>query len=92
MDVYVIQVLSPKNSSRRSTGDLRLVDCEDQDVAEVTVSARAAVEALQEDAVRIRRRSREFCTRRGMNYLLASNQVPVEQLVTSYLRARGLVR
>ena len=27
-----------------------------------------------------------------MNYLLASNQVPVEQLVSSYLRKRGLVR
>ena len=31
--------------------------------------------------------AREFCTRRGMNYLLASNQVPVEQLVTELSRA-----
>jgi hypothetical protein len=34
----------------------------------------------------------KFCARRGIVYLHASNQVPVETLVTSYLRARGLVR
>jgi hypothetical protein len=36
--------------------------------------------------------AREFCHRRGMSYLLDKNQLPVEQLVASYLRQRGLVR
>ena len=36
--------------------------------------------------------AREFCTRRGMSYLLANTEIPVEQLVTNYLRQRGLVR
>ena len=33
-----------------------------------------------------------FCTRRGMNYLFTSNQVPFEKLVLGYLRARGLLQ
>ena len=34
----------------------------------------------------------EFCSRRGIHYLLANNQLPVEDLVASHLRRRGLVR
>jgi hypothetical protein len=36
--------------------------------------------------------AREFCSRRGMTYLTARTDMPVETLVTSYLRRRGLVR
>ncbi len=36
--------------------------------------------------------ARDFCGRRGMNYLLANNQLPVEDLIGGYLRKRGLVR
>jgi len=34
----------------------------------------------------------DHCNRRGIVYLLARNEVPVEELVTGYLRTRGLVR
>jgi uncharacterized protein (DUF58 family) len=91
MDVYVIQILSQEEIDPDVKGDLRLVDCEDSDVAEVTVSApliaryKQTLNAFVEGA-------KTFCTRRGMNYLLARNDVPVDQLVSSYLRKRGLVR
>src|SRR5262245_58706582 len=39
MDCYVIQVLAPEELEPPVVGDLRLVDVEDADVAEVTVSA-----------------------------------------------------
>ena len=39
MDVYVIHVLSPEEFEPDVQGDLRLVDCEDGDVAEVTVTS-----------------------------------------------------
>ena len=39
MDVYVIQVLSAEEIEPDVQGDLRLVDCEDGDVAEITVTA-----------------------------------------------------
>ena len=34
----------------------------------------------------------DFCNRRGIFYLMANTEIPVEQLVSSYLRKRGLVR
>ncbi len=57
MDVYVIHVLSAEEIDPDLQGDLRLVDCEDGDVAEITVSG-PLLEALQADAGRLRRRRR----------------------------------
>ena len=91
MDVYVIHVLSQEEIEPDVKGDLRLIDCEDADVAEITVSAPLLKRYKQTLAAFIDS-AREFCTRRGMSYLLANNQVPVDQLIASYLRKRGLVR
>jgi uncharacterized protein (DUF58 family) len=91
MDVYVIHLLSQEEISPDVKGDLKLVDCEDEDVAEISVSApllaryQATLNAFTGGA-------QEFCARRGMNYLLVNNQTPVKELVASYLRRRGLVR
>jgi uncharacterized protein (DUF58 family) len=38
MDVYVIHVLCPEELNPELKGDLKLVDCEDGDIAEITVS------------------------------------------------------
>jgi uncharacterized protein (DUF58 family) len=91
MDAYVIQVLSNEELHPEVTGDLRLVDSEDADEAEVTVSA-PLLGRYQKTLAAFTGGAREFCTRRGMTYLLANNQLPVEQLVAGYLRERGLVR
>jgi uncharacterized protein (DUF58 family) len=91
MDVYVIQVLSTAEIDPDIKGDLKLVDCEDSDIAEITASApliakyKRTLNAFVDGA-------RNFCNRRGMNYLLARNDVPVDQLVSGYLRKRGLVK
>ena len=91
MDVYVIQVLSAAEIDPDIKGDLKLVDCEDDDVAEISASA-PLINRYKKTLAAFVDGAREFCTRRGMNYLLANNQVPVEQLVSGYLRKRGLVR
>ena len=91
MDVYVVHVLSPEELDPDIQGDLRLVDCEDGDVAEITVTGPLMKRYKQTLAAFIES-AREFCTRRGMTYLLARSEVPVEQLVTGYLATRGLVR
>jgi uncharacterized protein (DUF58 family) len=91
MDVYVIHILSQEEIDPDVKGDLKLVDCEDEDIAEITVSApllaryKSTLNAFVAGA-------QEFCNRRGMNYLLANNQTPVKDLIGSYLRRRGLVR
>jgi len=91
LDVYVVQVLSAEELEPEIQGDLRLIDCEDEDVAEVTVSG-PLLKRYKQTLAAFVEAAREFCTRRGMSYLLARNQVPVEELVTGYLRTRGLVR
>ena len=91
MDVYVIHVLSPEELEPDIAGDLRLVDCEDQDVAEITVS-RPLLGRYQRTLAAFIHGAREFCTRRGAAYLTASTETPLEQLVSNYLRKRGLVR
>jgi uncharacterized protein (DUF58 family) len=91
MDVYVVHALSAEEIEPEIKGDLRLVDCEDGDAAEITVSApllaryRRTLAAFIDGA-------KSFCNRRGMSYLLARNDLPVDQLVTRYLRTRGLIR
>ena len=72
-------------------GDLRLVDSEDRDEAEITVS-RPLLDRYQRTLASFIDGARTFCTRRGMTYLLANTTVPVDEMVTQYLRQRGLVR
>ncbi|MGA2258128.1 MAG: DUF58 domain-containing protein [Thermoguttaceae bacterium] len=91
LDVYVIQILSAAEIDPDITGDLRLIDCEDADMAEVSVTPALMTRYKQTLATFIDS-ARQFCTKRGMVYLLARNEVPVEDLVGGYLRNRGLVR
>ncbi|MEM9187018.1 MAG: DUF58 domain-containing protein [Planctomycetota bacterium] len=90
-DVYVVQVLSREEIDPDVTGDLKLVDCEDQDVAEISVSAPLLARYKQTLAA-FTAGAQDFCSKRGMNYLLANNQTPVKELMTNYMRRRGLVR
>ncbi len=91
MDVYVIQVLSAEELNPDVKGDLQLVDCEDEDHADITVSA-PLLKRYHQTLDHFVGSIREFCNKRGMVYLLANNQMPFEELVTKYLQQRGLVR
>ncbi len=91
LDLYAIQVLSPEEIDPTLVGDLKLVDVEDEDVAEVTISKplldryRANLQSFCNDL-------KNHCTRRGITYLFTSTRVPFDTLVMSYLRQRGLLR
>ena len=91
LDIYVIHMLSPEELEPEITGDLKLVDCEDADIAEITVS-RPLLNRYQQTLASFIDGARDFCNRRGITYLMANTEVPVERLVSSYLRQRGLVR
>lgn len=91
MDTYVVHLLSAEEIEPELQGDLRLVDCEDGDAAEISVSG-PLLRRYKETLAAFVDGARDFCTRRGMVYLLARNEVPVEDLVGGYLRTRGLVR
>lgn len=91
MDAYVVQVLSQEEIDPDVAGDLRLIDCEDDDVAEVTISA-PLLKRYKQTLNSFINGAKDFCNRRGMVYMLANNKLPVEQLIVHYLRERGLVR
>jgi uncharacterized protein (DUF58 family) len=91
LDIYVIQILSQEEIEPEVVGDLRLVDIEDEDVAEITVSA-PLLKRYKQNLAAYRAALHEFCTRRGIAYLFTSNQVPFDRLVLTYLRQRGLVK
>ena len=91
MDIYVIHVLSQEEVEPDLAGDLRLVDSEDDDMAEITVSApllqryKATLNAFVAGL-------KEWCTQRGITYIFTTNQNPFDKLVLNYLRERGLVK
>jgi uncharacterized protein (DUF58 family) len=90
-DVYVIQVLSQEELEPDLLGDLKLVDIEDSDEAEISVSG-ALLQRYKQNLAAFKAGLQDFCNRRGITYLTTSNQVPFDRLVLNYLRQRGLVR
>jgi len=91
MDIYVLQILSPQEVDPPLTGDLKLVDCEDEDVAEITVS-KPLLDKYKANLQAYCQSIRDYCTQRGANYLLATSDHPFETLLLTYLRQRGLLR
>ncbi|MHC4065137.1 MAG: DUF58 domain-containing protein [Planctomycetota bacterium] len=91
LDLYAVQILSPQETNPELAGDLRLVDVEDADVAEVTVS-RALLNRYKRTLETYCASLKEFCARRGISYLFTGTDVPFDQLVLSYLRRRGLLK
>ncbi len=91
LDIYVIQILSQEEIEPEIVGDLRLVDVEDDDTAEITVSG-PLLKRYKQNLAAYRAAIHEFCTRRGVSYIFTSNQVPFDRLVLNYLRQRGLVK
>jgi uncharacterized protein (DUF58 family) len=90
-DLFAVQILSPQELNPPLAGDLKLVDVEDEDTAEVTISApllkryQATLNGFCGDL-------QEFCVRRGAHYLRTASDTAVETLVMDYLRRQGLLR
>lgn len=90
-DLYVVQMLTPAETDPDLAGDLVLVDVEDGDAAEVTVSG-ALMSYYKRNLAAYCNELKAFCTRRGATYILASSADPPEQLVLNTLRRYGLLR
>jgi len=90
-DLYVIQVLSPQELSPDFGGDLKLIDVEDADTAEITVSG-ALAKYYKRNLTAYCNELKDFCMRRGSVYALAKSADSVESLVLNYLRRIRLLR
>jgi uncharacterized protein (DUF58 family) len=93
-DTFCIQVLSPEEidpAKHGLAGDLRLIDVEDEDAAEVTVSA-ALLKRYKQNLDAYCGALREFCVRRGMMHVTIDTATDLEKLLLDYLRKRGLLK
>ncbi len=91
LDLYVIQVLSPEEINPELAGDLKLLDVEDDDTAEVTIS-KPLLDKYKANLKTYCAGLKDHCLCRGINYLFTSTRVPFDVLVLTYLRQRGLIR
>ncbi|MHC5004277.1 MAG: DUF58 domain-containing protein [Planctomycetota bacterium] len=93
-DTFCMQLLSPEEvdpGKHGLAGDLRLTDIEDEDAAEITVSA-ALLRRYKENLNAYCGRLREFCVRRGIMHLTVDTSTNLDTLLLDYLRRRGLLK
>jgi len=93
-DTFCLQVLAPEEidpAKHGMAGDVRLTDIEDEDVAEVTVSA-ALLKRYKENLNAYCGKLRDFCVRRGMMHLTLDTSMDMNVLLMDYLRKRGLLK
>ncbi len=91
MDVFLIHLLSPEELSPSVQGDLKLVDCEDDDRREVSISA-SLLNRYQQTLAGFIEHAKTFCNKRAIAYVPARSDQAADILVNEYLRSRGLVR
>jgi uncharacterized protein (DUF58 family) len=93
-ELYALQVLSPQELDPASDGgfggDLNLKDCEDGDLAEVTISAPLLRQYKATLAAYVAR-LRQFCAQRSIVTQTVPSSTPVDVLILDYLRRKGLV-
>lgn len=90
-DLYIMQVLSPQEIDPDISGDLKLVDIEDEDFAEITVSG-PLLKYYKKNLNAYCNDLKNFCAKRGGTYVLANTSSPVEKIVMNYLRRIQLIR
>ena len=90
-ELYAIQVLSPQELAPEIAGDLKLVDIEDADTAEITISS-ALLKYYKRNLTAYCNELKDFCTRRGGTYVMANSGDSVERLTLNYLRSINLLR
>lgn len=91
LDIFLVHLLSPEELQPEVKGDLKLVDCEDQDQREISVSA-GLLKRYQQTLNAFVEGAKAFCRKRSITYVPARSDVDVDVLIEQYLRVRGLVR
>ena len=90
-DLVCLQVLSPQELDPPITGDLRLKDVEDGDLAEVTISA-PLLKRYKANLGAYCAELQGFCARRDIQFATVRSDTPVDALVLDHLRKRGVLK
>lgn len=93
-DVFAAQLLSPEEldpGPNGLTGDVRLVDIEDEEETEITVSQKL-LKGYRDTLNQYCGKLREYCVRRDITHMLVNTSTELEVLLMEYFRRRGLLR
>jgi uncharacterized protein (DUF58 family) len=90
-DVLCVQVLSPQELEPPLTGDLRLKDVEDGDMAEVTIAS-PLLKRYKANLAAYCKELEKFCLQRDMQCVTVRSDTPIDTLVVDYLRRKGVVK
>lgn len=90
-EITLLHVLAPQELNPAIDGDFRLVDAENGRSIEIT----ADVDMLRQYRQHLaswRAEVESFCSGRQINYIFVDTSIPVEELVLSTMRRRGVLR
>ncbi len=90
-DVYAVQILAPEEIDPKLTGDLKLVDSETGNFAEISAT-RVLFRRYKKNREGFVESVRRYCTARGIGYVFASSDAPIEHLTLQMFRRIGVVR
>ncbi len=91
LDIFMVHLLSPEELQPEFKGDLKLIDCEDLDQREISVSS-SLLKRYHQTLNAFVDGAKAFCRKRSISYVPARSDVAVDVLIEQYLRVRGLVR
>jgi hypothetical protein len=90
-DVLMLQVLDEQEVNPTLVGDLMLVDCENGDKREITIT-QSLLRRYHERLNELTNGLQKLSTTYGCGYVQVTNQTPFEDLVLGYLRQRGALK
>jgi uncharacterized protein (DUF58 family) len=90
-DLIAVQVLSPQEIEPDITGDLRLKDVEDGDLAEITISS-PLLKRYKANLAAYCEHLQTFCQQREIQMLTVRSDTPIDTLMMDHLRKRGVLK
>jgi uncharacterized protein (DUF58 family) len=90
-EVYCIQLLSPEERNPTNLGHLELIDSETGEPQEITITEQL-LKQYQRTVETYCGSVRDWCVSRGMSYLAATTDQPIDVMLLNYLRLKGLLR
>lgn len=91
LQVSVVHILSPDEVSPELEGDLKLVEVEGGAALEVTADY-ALIAGYKKHLAAWQADLAEFCARRAINYVPVETSLPLEQLLFTWMKRKGVLR